>query len=272
MNKNRFTLFEELQEGAGGGGVATAPPPAAPAGPDVVGTLNHLDQKLNAIASRLAANQQQPAAPNVNVEDAKKQFLNKFFEDPLTTVGTISGAVAQQAVREAQQQQQLPVETLVANAQQMCRESLTEENRGLWDRYVNDIRMKGLSANAPPQILMNHNYWQNVFRVVVGEKISEIREEMQRAAGEQNRAPAAHIKNGGPMQGTPPSHSPKPSSARLTEEELRVAKGFGLSADEYFEGKRLLEGQSVRGDSSWDEFVTFDSEKKRRQSRNKEKK
>ena len=267
MFKQKFSIFNEAGAAEGGGSAPPTPPPPA-SQPDILGALNRIDAGLSALAAGQQRASQPPPPPPTSPDDVKKDFFTKFYDKPLETVGTLSAAIAQRAVQEANPMGQLPIDTLVANAQSTARNSLTAENQQLWDKYVDEIRTRAISTQAPPQLLMNHQFWLNAFRMLVGEKISEIRADAMKES-EKNRAPAVHVKNGGPMSTTPPAYQPNNKIA-LSEEEARVAAGFGLSHEEYAEGKRLLDGQSVRGPSSWDEYVTFDSDKKRREARKKE--
>lgn len=242
-------LFERLREeagvGEGGGGAPPANPPP--------------DARDAEIARLRAALTNPPPNPNPPAQPPPvdmKALETTFWKDPLN----MSAAIAQQAAVNAQVNSG-SFETLVEVAKKSARGDDPARQK-LFDKYEKDIVAK-VQNSVQPQFYANVNVWRHAFNFVLGEKHDEIHGVRQQ---EENRAPAVHIPDG---PGVPSTRAPgAPSKIKLTEEQRHWAKNFGLTEDQYRKGIQIREDQRDRPDqdSSWDEVVTVDSV---RQKRNK---
>lgn len=239
-------------------GVGALPP--APQQKDDTAALRAEIERRGREVEELKRRVMAPPAPAASGQplDAT-QLKTEFFKNPLE----MSAAIAQRAVMEAQARQGAAnYDTLLAIAKSEARKG----SEDVWDKFSNEIEMM-VKASVDPQFHTNINVWKNALTQVKGQHIDEILEmRKQQVPAETSRGPALHIsREGGPAQSS--RSAPIPPKEKLSSEELDVARKLRITPEQYIEGKRFLEGQSEKGPSSWDKYITTDSREKRRQDR-----
>jgi hypothetical protein len=183
-----------------------------------------------------------PAAP-APAQPSKKDVEALFWGNPLDT----SAAIATQAVRTELAGTQ---ETLAELARQQAR-GTDPEMSAFFDKHIDEITANVNSV--APQFRGNVTVWKNAFAFVKGQHLDEILEiDRKRTPGGPVRTPD------GPS--APSVRQPNaPASVKLSDEELTVSRGLGLTEAQYAHGKRFKAEQQGRGNSPWDEAITTDS-------------
>ena len=237
------------------GGLPPAPP--KPQAPDPA--LARLEQQLNQqgklmadLMRKVGGSEPPPAGgePPKNKADLDKEF----FKSPVESTAKIAQSVGEALMQRQMQEMGGQFETL----KQIARDKAREDDPELFDKYALEIENK--MTGLQPNLLTNIHVWKSAFNVVKGEHLSEVLNERRE---KENRAPAVHISHEG---GPAPSRvsPPAPASAKLSEDEQRVARQLGISNEQYQAGKDHIAGQNDRGKSSWDGHITFDSREKRK--------
>lgn len=188
----------------------------------------------------------------------ESELNRQFYRAPVAS----TAAIAQQAVQDALRQHGAGyMDTIIESAKQQVRGA----DPDIFDKYEAEIRARVAQTDA--QFHANTNVWKSAFDMVKGAHMREIVEAARPATP---AAPSVHIsREAGP--GTPSGRQPTDPSAasKLSPEELSMAKGLGVSPDAYAAGKEHYDKQTSRGPSSWDTKITFDSETRRREARDK---
>lgn len=256
----RGRLMDPTPAPAGGqdGGVPGLPPPQV--GPPAAGgddPITRLTRAVETQGETLRKLQAQapppPPVPGPPAPPDKKAIEKQFWENPLDMVAAISQHAVQTAI---QQHGQVGQDTLVETAKQQVR-ALDPD---VWDKFYIEIEAK-VSEAVQPQFRGSVNVWKNAFNLVKGEHVSDI-VKMKTA---KLAAPAAA--GDGPAPPSPKA-APAPREEPLTEDQKSIADKLGLSHDEYRRGIENYANQPGKiAASSWDQVITFDSAKKRREAR-----
>lgn len=202
-----------------------------------------LDQ-MERFISRPPAAQPTPQGPPPAGPDPKA-LENEFWKNPLG----MTAALVQRGVQEAVQQSQGQNYDLLLDLAKGRARGLDPD---LFDKYEMDVEAKVNQVH--PQFRTNPVVWINAFNTVKGEKIQEILRDKAQSPG-----PAIRIPKDGPSAPSPKA-APEPAKRELTPDELEIARRLRISPDAYRHGIELYEGQSDKGNSSWDGVMTFDSE------------
>jgi hypothetical protein len=235
-------------------------PPASPKqGEDPA--LQRLQSEMNKLreqTNRTLQQFQQPAPSNPQPPPDKKSLEKEFYTDPIRHSADIAATVAQGITNRAMQEMGGTFETL----REVAKSQVRSEDPELYDKYSMEVETQ--VASMAPQYHTNINVWKSAFNVVKGNHLRDILAEQQQNG---NKSPAIHLsQDSGPsqVQNRPPAASQKP---KLTDEEKQWARNLKVSEEAYQQGKEDLENQNVRGKSSWDQYVTFDSQDVRRRKR-----
>lgn len=236
------------------------PPTSDPALQRMQADLQRMSEQQQAMLSRM-----QPAAQPSNAQPTQADLDKQFFKAPTQTVLNVTDALVQNRM---QQMNQATFDTL----RDVARKAAREGHEELFDLYATEI---DLAVNEVPQFYhTNINTWKMARDKVFGGHILDIR---NKAIEESKKAPAVHIGPGGPSSGTPRSpqagrdpnkFNPDPVMTELGPRyERDVARGLGLSEEEYCAGRAHIAGQAFKGPSSWDPHITFDSAQRRKELR-----
>jgi len=237
-------------------------------------SVQQKDPQLEAMRAELArltgtVQRLQPAASSLSTAGQpldKKELTKKFYDDPLTSTAAIADAVVRNA---AMANGAATYDTNVENARRLAREG----NEALWDEYANEINGMVMYYTDPanggnPLARQNVHIWRNAFAQVKGQNIDAILSKKGQSRGDGNQSAAVHISDDGGPAGASRG-APTSGSAKLSADELQVARGLGLSPEQYQVGKIRYENQNhkPKEKSSWDEVITFDTQAKRRAAR-----
>jgi hypothetical protein len=258
----RFNAY--LREAAGEGtpgGIPGMPPPPAPPSSDVdinrlVQTVEAQGATLNKLVERIGQ-PAPPAAPPAPARPTTPDLEAEFWKNPVSVAETI----ARKAVNDAAAMPNPSFDTLVTVARNEAR----NRDPKIFDLLLPEITIK--VEGMPPQFRQSSSVWNNAFNMAVGENMDKVIAERTRAA-----APAPAPSGGGPAAPSPRAAS-APPVPKLTDEERTFCGRFGLSEDGYRRGKSRYEGQGSGAPdkpSSWDEVITFDSDKANRARREAE--
>lgn len=247
---NQEQLGEEQQPPA----VEDPTPPAGVSAEEMArlrSTVEQQARQIQQLGSRREAPQQQPPAAPAVMD--RKAIESEFWKNPLEVTSTIARIAAAEA-------QQNLMGSLGGTIYEMAKSKAREKNPELFDRYRDEI--EAAVASAPENIRSNVAVWTNAMNIVFGSHIDEISASKPREGG----APAVRTRGDGPS--APGTRSaPAPVAVKLTEEQQAMARNLRITDDEYRHGLEILERQDAKGPSVWDEVVTTDSDKARREKR-----
>lgn len=202
-----------------------------------------------------------PAAPQPDLKDLNRRFL----QDPMQTATAVAQSVVQQTVPQQISAAVAPhMEALVTVAKDAAR----REDPETWDRFAAEVELE-VTQNTPQQYWTNPNIWKHGFNVVKGKHYNELKNVPPAAA------PAVHISSsGGPGAPSTRTAPATPGHAALSADEKEVARGFGLTDDQYASAKAKLENMDPRGrvnkPSPFDGLITFSSKQKRKEQRDEQ--
>ncbi len=222
--------------------VVTEPAVPEPTGPSTEDLQAQLDRTREEI-DRLKAAPVAPAAPAQPGQPMTREELEKrFWQDPLG----FSRAIAQQAVAEDRKAQGSgTVETLRSLAREKVR-GTDEVTQQFFDKH--EAEVEELVRTVPNNDQANVQVWINAFNVIKGRHVQELVGSMHPSKPPDGPSPSS------PSMPAPPKVTP------LSEDERQVAKGMGISEEDYRVGKETYADQ----DRSWPTVLTFSSEDARR--------
>lgn len=211
--------------GAPNEGVPGLPP--APPADDPIAAMQRELAEMRTTLQRLPTKPATPASasstPDINAQ--KKALEDQFWQDPIAMTHLMAQTAA---VNARQEVLQAVGPTLTEAAKQQARASDPE----LFDHLLPQIMQK--VATVSPDLQTNPITWTTAFSVVKGEKIDDV---LQFKASRQVSKP------GGPQHGAP-KPPPTPAGPVLNDEEKRFARKFGLTDEQYLEGRAMYDDQS----------------------------
>lgn len=214
--------------------------------------LREQGEEVGRLREAVKNNKPKPPDPPAAAPQSKEAIETMFWKDPLPMVQAIASRAAFETEQRLQQNS-LPTQIQVA------RSEVRKGDPEIFDLYAAEI--DGAVERCDLQFRGNLNVWQNAFNIVKGQHTDEIvAAKIEKSKGSNVNTPPVNNNSGDGPAAPSVRQPPPPKEKPLSAEEMEVATGIGLTADEYKRGKNRYDNQ----DKEWSKVITFSSQQRRR--------